>query len=539
MRNSFTCGPLAERSPFGASAFPPSAFLDLDFAQDRNFLSGAVQPFNDVFDYSATGLGTFTDKTGKLVWNAHNLVLNSEAPADQVVSVSAGVKYTIGIIGTGSVTLSDAGAGNVIEGAPVEFTASSTSLTLTLSGDVSRMWVYRSDLGGMADNPDNALGAGFEKYVPTGAVPVYKARRNAYVNGKAAGVRIESGASTNQAQHSHALDTATWGPANGVTVAAAGEIAGIPAWEVEDTTVAYGFLSQQLGAIPAVSCTSFRVQKTSGATSQFGVRLFLGVGQFCGITFNVETGVISNAWNDGLLDRGVLDMGDHWFAWFAVDMGLITDPSSNVPLHVFPAHNDPAGVPSANNTGKHVCTAFQLEAGASPSSYVPTTGSQVTRPAETLAIKAAVLPAVMPAAVSFVVKGMMSYADQDGFSVVEPFNWELNGSNSILMLLNCGGSATGSMWFRQRTVSGMVTAKSANDAFAPGVDVPFSVAARHGDGFAGGAVKGTVYNDTAAYPIPDLAGAPLEVGALMNGYLTSFRMWDRDIGDNGIGRVSA
>jgi hypothetical protein len=56
---------------------------------------------------------------------------------------------------------------------------------------------YRSDLGGMADNPDQP--AGLEKYVPTTSAAVYLSRRNAYYYNSGwtkGGLQLESAAAT-------------------------------------------------------------------------------------------------------------------------------------------------------------------------------------------------------------------------------------------------------------------------------------------------------------------------------------------------------
>jgi len=187
--------------------FPPAALFDLDFRRDRYSLNGVPQSFGGLLDYGASGPATFHNAAGSLVWSAHNLVISSETPATQSVTVTAGAAYTVAVTGSGSVALSGAGTGTATEGSPAVITAGSSSLTLTVSGTVSRMWAYRSDLGGMADNPDNTLGAGFETYVPTAAAAVFKPRRNAYVNGAPAGLLLESEARTNLLLNSAALST--------------------------------------------------------------------------------------------------------------------------------------------------------------------------------------------------------------------------------------------------------------------------------------------------------------------------------------------
>lgn len=72
---------------------------------------------------------------------ATNRFLQSGAPATQVITVVSGTVYTVQCYGSGSITLSGAGTGSVVEGTPKTFTASSTSLTCTVSGSLSRAQV--------------------------------------------------------------------------------------------------------------------------------------------------------------------------------------------------------------------------------------------------------------------------------------------------------------------------------------------------------------------------------------------------------------
>jgi len=72
------------------------------------------------------------------------------------------------------------------------------SVAATGTTEFGFLAIYRSDLGGMADNPDQP--AGLEKYVPTTTAAVYLPRRNAYYyNGTSwvkGGLQLESRAAT-------------------------------------------------------------------------------------------------------------------------------------------------------------------------------------------------------------------------------------------------------------------------------------------------------------------------------------------------------
>jgi len=92
---------------------------------------------------------------------ATNRFLQSGAPATQAITVVSGTVYTVQCYGSGSITLSGAGTGSVVEGAPVTFTASSTSLTCTVSGSLNRSQVE--------------TGTKATSYIPTTSAPVTRA----------------------------------------------------------------------------------------------------------------------------------------------------------------------------------------------------------------------------------------------------------------------------------------------------------------------------------------------------------------------------
>ena len=177
-----------------------------DFADGRYYVDGIQADATDAVTPTTTGLATMHNSEGNLVWNPHNLVLNSATPATQSITVVSGASYTVNITGSGSVVLSGAGTGTATDGTPATITASTTTLTLTVSGSPSTMWAYRSDLGGMADNPDTGT-----TYVATTSAARYLPRRDAYAYVGGAwvnkGIRHESAAATNLLLNSISLST--------------------------------------------------------------------------------------------------------------------------------------------------------------------------------------------------------------------------------------------------------------------------------------------------------------------------------------------
>lgn len=62
--------------------------------------------------------------------------LSGSGVVTRTVTVVNGTEYTVSVEGSGSMALSGAGTGTVSDGSPVTFTASGTSLTLTLTGSL-------------------------------------------------------------------------------------------------------------------------------------------------------------------------------------------------------------------------------------------------------------------------------------------------------------------------------------------------------------------------------------------------------------------
>ena len=92
------------------------------------------------------------------VLGATNRFLQSGTPATQTITVVSGTIYTVQCYGSGSITLSGAGTVSVVEGTPKTFTASSTSLTCTVSGSLNRTQVE--------------TGTQATSYIPTTTVPM-------------------------------------------------------------------------------------------------------------------------------------------------------------------------------------------------------------------------------------------------------------------------------------------------------------------------------------------------------------------------------
>lgn len=120
--------------------------LAIDFSDKSIIIKDTTTPANsyassgDVVNGALVGPGakiTYTSPSPKLCkkadgtygYRAQNLYLNSEAPANQSITVVSGLPYIITVTGTVSITLSGATTGTVTTGSPITFTAASGTLT--------------------------------------------------------------------------------------------------------------------------------------------------------------------------------------------------------------------------------------------------------------------------------------------------------------------------------------------------------------------------------------------------------------------------
>jgi len=188
----------------------------------------------------------------------------------------------------------------------------------------------------------------------------------------------------------------------------------------------------------------------------------------------------------------------------------------------------------------------QLEAGSTPSSYIPTSGSTVTRAADTLTIPSANLP-WNPLAVSIQMEGTMTYADRGlgsssvgGQGEVVWVDWRADSSNYVDLVLSTSGSRTGQLLVIQEYSTTIDLASSGFSVFSPGINVQFNISSRHGSTFVNGAVDGVALTaNTTPIALPDLSSTDMDIGSIFMGTIKLFRVWADDLTDAGIEEASA
>ena len=142
---------------------------------------------------------------------------------------------------------------------------------------------------------------------------------------------------------------------------------------------------------------------------------------------------------------------------------------------------------------------------------------------------------INPLSVSIGMEGRMTYADTDSANEINFVRWLLNASNQILIKLRTNGANEGEVFFRQEENNVTSDVATAGDLYQAGVLLPFDLAQRSGSTFINGAVNGVALTaNTTPTALPDLSSSDLELAQTYMGTISEFRVWDKDITDDGL-----
>jgi len=252
--------------------------------------------------------------------------------------------------------------------------------------------MYRSDLGGMVDNPDTG-----NSYVPTTSSARYLPRRGNHVyNGTSwvnAGVLIESEARTNLVTYSNDFTNASWTKTDVSAAASSADF-------FEITELGSGL--QQPSVYANVGLVSGSVYSVSvdvrDVDRGYAFLQWTDVTNRFAINVDLSNGSVTDTYTVGtpnVIGYGVVLMGSGVYrVWIsatsATTTGYLVAGLSDSATPTWATN----AVPQYSLSGKKIQVRYaQLEAGSTPSSYIPTNaGSTVTRAADTLTMPSANLP---------------------------------------------------------------------------------------------------------------------------------------------------
>lgn len=424
--------------------------LVFDFTEDYYRTSGSATTFDDAITHSASSNATMVDSDGLLKWRPHNLLTYSErfdsaawakintasvtansttAPdgtlsADTINLPALNDRVTRGFSATGyQATFSVWLKGTA--GEQVSITANQTDyVKVVLTGEwqfctvsaATATWagvyrtavggtdtasqvyawgahLYRSDLGGMVDNPDRG-----DSYVPTTSSAVYLPRRGHHVyNGDTwvnKGLLHESEARTNLVTYSEDFTKASW--TNTATTDTASSAVGpdglISATELIEAASTISHNIFWVGSAVAANWTAsvYIKEKTAGRYLQ--VRPYgIGVG-IAWATFDPSDGSVYESGGTNLLSATSESVGNGWYRVAITCSSALIDAGDGIQFLLTDGTLGEAANYTGDGTSGIYIYGAQLEAGSTPSSYIPTSGATVTRAAEALTVPAANLP---------------------------------------------------------------------------------------------------------------------------------------------------
>lgn len=264
-------------------------------ANDTN-ISGDLEALSAEFTISAEPkLVLSPDGSGYLKYQAHNLFLNSDTPADQSVTVISGMMY--GVIVTGSVTTTLSGAASgAISAGTTTFTAATTTLTFGSTTGSGTITVSRWP-------------ADTSVYLPTGATTRVAFPIESDGSGTILGFRQEEPA-TNHILQSNTFSSGSWTKGAVTVTQDVTSIKGLSnnAWTLKASAGSSAHWMRQLAALPP-GVRSISIIAKAGTSNW--INLFSFGPKLDGTYFNLATGTVGTNYSSGRVL--MLPLGDGWY----------------------------------------------------------------------------------------------------------------------------------------------------------------------------------------------------------------------------------
>jgi hypothetical protein len=463
--------------------------LLLDFDDEYYLANGGKKSLDEVINFTRAGNATMVDSDGLIKWAPHNLLSYSEdfsnaAWSKTDVTVSSNevtftstsaelrqdfslnpnvytLKFDIWSDSSSGDTVRVVGAVSGATNPSQDIVLSSSRTTVSLQIDATggtsfvavrfvsdgsdtpvfyleNVHLYRSDLGGMAPVPAGERSfPSASTYVPTTSSARYLPRVGHHVyNGSAwvnEGVLAESEARTNLLTYSNF--SARWSATRatlttGALLSPDGQVNGA---SVKTNTVNDSHYVSDTLAVTA----GFRY--TASVFAKAGGKKWFTIYNGSGNTFfDLDDGVVGSVAASNNTTAEIQNAGNGWFRCLI----SFDAPSASYLFAVGPALADTDNTYIGDNVSEEIYLyGAQLEAAPTPSSYIPTAGSTVTRAAETFTIPAANLPWPTETYGPELVTNGTFDADTSGWTAVDSAVLSVS-SNALRVTTPAGGAAS-------------------------------------------------------------------------------------------------
>jgi hypothetical protein len=431
------------RSPFGAlSGTGTSAFTEfsvrpyfvLNTLKNKYLTSGPERSDNlsELMTSVATGNATVIDKDGVLKNRFQSLFMDGATGTTQSIAVVSGIAYTISFKGTGLITYSGAAAGTLSgtgesDRVRVAVTAGTTTLTCTVAGAITKVTVYRSDLGGMQMSSKDG-----SEYLEATGSPHYALRRdytrdtvNGEILGEPAGVNLVPNSDLSAGWESSG---ATITPNNAVSLSGQTDAA-----TVDLTTTSTSFVYQACTVAASTLYTASWDGKPGTATAWVAA-------------FFDQTNA---AWIDraAYTLTAAVPLANGWYRYSV----QVTTPSGCTSMRVYPARNDDGSGAVAGTQGTTDFAFVQLEAYHIDTSRIPTYGAAEARAKdEASTVIADKIPGFIQGSGTLVFEGSIDYeAGGSGF----PRIFQIDDGGALERFSILGAESSGVVGISARTTA--------------------------------------------------------------------------------------
>lgn len=374
---------------------------------------------------------------------------------------------------------------------------------------------YRSDSASFTD------GSGLTKWAGANTP---RTNHHVFKDGvwQPAGLRVDP-ESTNLIEDSENFTGGTWLKSNltvtpDATVAPDGNTA---ATQIEATSTAVARLRNQIGGLSEDSPVTYSVFLKAG-TGQYAQMLFNDLGGTSAVWFNLGTGIVENTDGD-ITASAIRDAGNGWYRCSMTKI-VPADDSGEVEIRLV---NSTAGSSSTPGESQYVWGA-QFELSGTQTSYIKSSGAQVTRAADGISISSGLIPPTLNG-FTIIIDVNMDWVDVGRTVPTELFDWSANNPTRILRIqLLQHASFVSKIRSTAFVDTSFVSENPTSDSgIGQGLARPLSIALRVTPSDIQTIANGNAYNSTQlSNGIPDPSQATAHLLKEFTGTLTRLRIFD-------------